>query len=68
MVLRDHPQILAAPVDTLVLLDKKIFRNPEQSENFHNLVMPRGQIIRYLTWSKDQQLQVTTDYVKLISN
>ena len=65
---RDRPQILTSTVDTLVLLDKKIFRNPEQSKDFQNLVMPSGKIIRYLTWSEDQQLQVTTDYVKFISN
>ena len=65
---RDRPQILTAPVNTLVLLDKKIFRNPEQSKDFQELVMPSGKMLRYLTWSQDQQLQVTTEYVKLISN
>ena len=65
---REQPQILTAPVDTLVLLDKKIFRNPEQSKDFQELVLPSGKMIRYLTWSQDQQLEVTTDYVKLISN
>ena len=65
---RDQPQVLTSTVDTLVLLDKKIFRNPEQSKDFQELVMPSGKMIRYLTWSQDQQLQVTTEYVKLISN
>ncbi len=65
---RDQPQVLTSPVNTLVLLDKKIFRNPEQSKDFQELVMPSGKMIRYLTWSQDQQLQVTTEYVKLISN
>ncbi|ELS04781.1 hypothetical protein Xen7305DRAFT_00045170 [Xenococcus sp. PCC 7305] len=64
---REKPQILTSPVDTLVLLDKKIFRNPEQSKDFQKLAMPSGREIRYLTWSKDQESQVTTDYVKLIS-
>ncbi len=65
---RDQPQVLTSTVNTLVLLDKKIFRNPEQSKDFQELVMPSGKMIRYLTWSQDQQLQVTTEYVKLISN
>ncbi len=65
---REQPQILTSTVDTLVLLDKKIFRNPEQSKDFQELVTPSGKMIRYLTWSEDQQLEVTTDYVKLISN
>ena len=65
---RDQPQILTATVDTLILLDKKIFRNREQSKDFQTLLLPSGKMIRYLTWSEDQQLQVTTDYVKLLSN
>ncbi len=64
---RDRPQILTAPVNTLVLLDKRVLRNPEQSKDFQTLVMPSGTSLRYLNWSPDQQLQVTTDYVKLIS-
>ncbi|MDJ0577984.1 MAG: hypothetical protein QNJ65_22845 [Xenococcaceae cyanobacterium MO_234.B1] len=64
---RDRPQVLAPPVKTLVLLDNKILRNPEQSKDFQKLVMASGKTIRYLTWSKDQQLQVTTEYVKLVS-
>ena len=64
---RDRPQILTDPVDTLVLLDKRVLRNPEQSKDFQTLVMPSGTPLRYLNWSPDQQLQVTTDYVKLLS-
>ncbi|MEM9273850.1 MAG: hypothetical protein AAGA80_12910 [Cyanobacteria bacterium P01_F01_bin.143] len=64
---RTKPQILISPIDTLVLLDKKIFRNPEQTQDFQTLAMPSGKKIRYFTWSEDQQLEVTVDYVKLIS-
>ncbi|MGK7899661.1 MAG: ArnT family glycosyltransferase [Xenococcus sp. (in: cyanobacteria)] len=63
---REQPQILQANIDTLVLLDRKILRNPEQSKDFQKLEMPSGKMIRYLTWSEDQQLEVTTEYVKLI--
>jgi hypothetical protein len=64
---RDRPQVVSSPVHTLVLLDKKILRNPEQIRGFQQLVMPSGNTIRYLTWSQDKQLQVTTDSVKLLS-
>ena len=64
---REQPQILTSPIDTLVLLDKKILRNPEQSKDFQELEMPSGKKIRYLNWSEEQELEVTTDYVKLIS-
>ena len=64
---RDRPQILTTPVDTLVLLDKRVLRNPEQTKDFQTLVMPSGTTIRYLTWPQDKQLQVTTKHVKLMS-
>ena len=64
---RDRPQVLVAPINTLVLLDRKILRNPEQSKDFQQLVMPSGKTLRYLTWSQEQQLEVTTEYVKLVS-
>ncbi|MDJ0631836.1 MAG: hypothetical protein QNJ34_01480 [Xenococcaceae cyanobacterium MO_188.B29] len=63
---RDRPQVISAPVNTLVLLDRKILRNPEQSKDFQKLVMPSGNTLRYFTWSSDRQLEVTTDYVQLV--
>ena len=61
------PQVVTSPVNTLILLDRKILRNPEQSKDFQKLVMPSGKTLRYLTWSEDKQLEVTTQYVKLFS-
>ena len=63
---RDRPQVLTVPVDTLVLLDNRILRNPEQSKDFQQLVMPSGNTIRYLTWSGERQLEVTTETVQLV--
>lgn len=64
---RDRPQIIAPNVNTLVLLDRRVLRNPEQSQDFQELVMSSGNTIRYLTWSGDRQVEVTTDSVKLVS-
>nr|WP_317269205.1 hypothetical protein [Arthrospira sp. PLM2.Bin9] len=50
--------VLPTHVETLVLLDNRIFTDPTQTPGFQTLEMPSGNQIRYITWSEDFQLQL----------
>ena len=64
----DQPHVLPLPINTLVLLDRKVLRNPGQDDGFQKIVMSSGKILRYRSWSSPQQLQVTATSSQLISN
>lgn len=55
------PEAIIVPpnVDTLVLLDNRIFPEPTQTPSFQTLEMPSGNQMRYITLSEDFQLQLT---------
>ena len=62
----DKPHLIPPPVNTLILLDKKVFRNPGQDNGFQEIVLPSGNILRYRSWSSQEQLQVTSTSSQLI--
>lgn len=63
--LGEIPIAIAPEVRTLVLLDDRVFRRPEQDIGFRAIALPSGETLPYLVWPETQQLVATEAALQL---